>query len=82
MEELIEIECEKCSEKFSLKVNWRNAEIVETQEREMGCEIVHRCIIDEDNFKCPNCGCKINEVYVYEYPEGGFNYAIGNEYEI
>lgn len=79
MKELIKVECENCKKNFEYNLNWREVEgeSISDEERGMGDEKVHHCYVNE--FKCPNCDCNniINVVDVYEYPDGGFNYAIG-----
>lgn len=76
MKDLIVFECEKCTQKNKVEVDWRTAPVVEDHERPMGKERFHQCIL-EHPLKCVCCGCEINVVNVYEYPDGAFNYAVG-----
>lgn len=72
--EFVHVNCKKCNNPFLINksdfdFNW---ETVETEEREMGIEILHECT---ESFECPECGNEcIATFHVWEYPLGVYNY--------
>lgn len=74
---IIRLNC-PCGNSFTHEVDWEHTEEEISENREMGVERIHHCYVE---IECPICGNTIRQVDVYEYPEGGFNYAEGH-YEI
>lgn len=61
---------------FYANINWEDTPPLEIDpDRKMGAEYLH--VIEGVSLVCPTCKDTIVRVEVYEYPDGGFNYAIG-----
>jgi len=71
----LKIKCNKCGHEFKVNLNKTdfNWSVDSTSEREMGTE---RCWLSTVTEECPSCNTEFNiEFYVWEYPEGVFNYS-------
>ena len=67
----VQIEC-PCGHKFFIDFDHSDLSEDQREERKMGDEIAYTL---EKTIECPQCGKLLDEISIYEYPEGCY-YAI------
>ena len=71
------VECRSCGKVFSINAqdfDFQEEGFNQEDERPMGVERVFETTLCD--YRCPICKCKLEKITLYEYPDGGQNYAV------